>query len=230
MNIHPLQQRQVLAYTLLTSLVICGLASAIITGSKIVSFGVNFPFSNIVFSIFTYPIVDCICELWGKQVARQTLWIAIGSQVLIALLIQLSIVTPHSSIWSLQTEYATILSVSGSIIVASFIAFSLSQVLDIFIYQKIKTWSQGKWLWLRSNISTYIGQTVDSIIFVSIVFHASTHKLNIIAGSIVVKIILSLLMTPIVYLIVIGVNRYLDDQSYAFKSNENELQGSRVQA
>ena len=138
--------------------------------------------------------------------------------------------TPHSSIWSLQTEYATILSVSGSIIVASFIAFSLSQVLDIFIYQKIKTWSQGKWLWLRSNISTYIGQTVDSIIFVSIVFHASTHKLNIIAGSIVVKIILSLLMTPIVYLIVIGVNRYLDDQSYAFKSNENELQGSRVQA
>ncbi len=43
-----------------------------------------------------------------------------------------------------------------------------------------------------------------------IVFHASNQKINIFIGSITVKVILSFLMTPIVYLIVIAVNRYLE--------------------
>lgn len=61
------QSKEIRAYVILTTLVICGLAGSLITGSKIIHMGINFPFSNIVFSIFTYPIVDCICELWGKK-------------------------------------------------------------------------------------------------------------------------------------------------------------------
>jgi uncharacterized integral membrane protein (TIGR00697 family) len=218
-----LQQREVRAYAVLTSLVICGLGASIITGSKLVHVGITFPFSNIIFSIFTYPIVDCICELWGKQVARQTLWLALGSQFLIAMLIQLSIVTPAAPFWLLQHEYQTVLSVSGSIIMASILAFSVSQILDIVVYQKIKELSKGKWLWLRSNISTYLGQAIDSGIFVMIVFYSSQDKLRILAGSILVKIILSFLMTPVVYLIVIGVNRYLGSKTLAFKDERGGL-------
>jgi len=225
MKYNILQQKEMRAYTILTSLVICGLASSIITGSKIVHFGINFPFSNIVFSIFTYPIVDCICELWGKQVARQTLWLGLASQFLIAMLIQLSIITPASSFWHLQNEYQTILSISGNIIMASIIAFGISQILDIVIYQKIKELSNGKWLWLRSNISTYLGQIIDSSIFVTIVFHASNQKVNILMGSITVKIILSFLMTPVVYLIVIVINRYLESNTFAFKNEKINFAG-----
>lgn len=220
-----LQQKEVLAYTILTSLVICGLTSCIITGSKIVEIGVNFPFSNIIFSIFTYPIVDCICELWGKEVARRTLWIALASQLLFALLIQLSIATPPSPIWFNQNEYQHVLASSSYIIIASLLAFSMSQILDIFVYQKLKQITGGKWLWLRSNISTYLGQILDSALFIAIVFHASNQKLTILAGSVTVKIILSLLMTPVVYVIVMLVNRYLDDETFAFK---NEVSASVI--
>jgi len=224
MRHNTLHQKEVRTYTLLTSLVICGLGASIITGSKIVHIGINFPFSNIVFSIFTYPIVDCICELWGKQVARQTLWFALGSQFLIAMLIQLSIFVPEAPFWPLQHEYQTVLSVSGNIIIASILAFSVSQILDIAIYQKIKNLSKGKWLWLRSNLSTYLGQAVDSVIFVMIVFYSSHDKLHILTGSIIVKIILSFLMTPIVYFIVIATNRYLESNTLAFKTEGNTLQ------
>ncbi len=223
-----LQQKDIRAYTILTALVICGLASSTITGAKVVHFWIDFPFSNIIFSIFTYPIVDCICELWGKQVARQTLWLGLGSQFLIAILIQLSIATPPASFWHLQTDYQTILNVSGKIIIASIIAFFVSQLLDIVIYQKIKELSNGKWLWLRSNISTYIGQVIDSGIFVSIVFHGSNQKMVILTGSITVKIILSFLMTPVVYLIVMGVNRYLGYNTFAFKDDQKNLSGEQA--
>ena len=216
MSVEVLQHNQVRAYLLLTACVICGLTTSLVTATKVVHVGINFPFSNLVFSIFTYPIVDCICELWGKQAARQAVYIALGMQLLMALLIQVSIFFPHADFWSLQNEYHTILATSSKVIIASLLAFLVSQILDIFIFQRLKEWSRGKQLWLRSNISTYVGQAVDSLIFVLIVFSGSEHVLSILFGSIFVKIILSLLMTPLVYFIVFTVHHYLKTDTLAF--------------
>lgn len=218
MDTSALHKKELRAYIILTSLVICGLTSCIITAPKIVHFGINFPFSNIIFALLSYPIVDCICELWGKQIARQTLWLGLACQLLVALLIELSIAAPFPIYWQGQEAYQSVLAVSGKVIFASFIAFSISQLLDIFIFQRIKELSRGKWLWLRSNVSIYLGQVIDSCVFVMIVFYDSSHKLDILCGSIMVKIILSFLMTPVIYLIVIGVNRYLDSNTLAFKA------------
>jgi uncharacterized integral membrane protein (TIGR00697 family) len=215
-----LQQKEIKAYVILTSLVICGLAASAITAPKIVHFGMNFPCSNLIFSIFTYPIVDCICELWGKKVARQTLWIGLASQFFIILLIQLSILAPYAPFWQLQSAYEKVLSTGSLVILASLLAFSISQILDIFVYQKVKDLTKGKFLWLRSNISIYLGQMLDSLIFVMIVFHSSNQKLTILQGSITVKIILSFLMTPVVYGIVILTNKYLDSKTLAFKDEK----------
>ena len=222
MNTIPLYKKDVRVYILLTSLVICGLAGSLITAPKIVHFGLNFPFSNIVFSILTYPIVDCICELWGKQAARQAIWIGLSSQVLITLIIQCSIMAPYPSFWGSQSEYQLILSTGINVVIASFIAFATSQLLDIVVYQKLKEISKGKKLWIRSNLSTYLGQTLDSILFVNIVFFNSHQKINLLLGSILVKIILSFLMTPIVYLIIYVAHKYLDSNTLAFKT-ENTL-------
>lgn len=210
-------QKDVFLYMLLTSIVICGLASSVVTAQKVVYFGLNFPYSNLVFSIFTFPIIDCICELWGKAAARRTVFLALMSQVIIVFFVQLSIYMPHPDFWQLQPIYKQIVGSSLNVVGASVLAFGLSQLLDIFIYQKIKDWSSGKWLWLRSNISTYLGQALDSLILVSIVFYASDHKLTILGGSILVKIVITLLMTPIVYLIVISINRHLRGETLAFR-------------
>lgn len=148
------------------------------------------------------------------------MWLGLASQLLIAMLIQVSIITPAATFWSLQTEYQTVLSVSGRVIVASLVAFSISQVLDIVVYQKLKDWSQGRWLWLRSNSSTYLGQAIDSIVFVTIVFYGSDHNLSIIGGSVLVKVILSSMMTPVVYFIVLFTHWYLDFNTLAFKSEK----------
>ncbi len=217
------QDKNTRAYLLLTTLVICGLTSSLITAGKIVHIGINFPFSNIVFSIFTYPIVDCICELWGRRAAQQAIWLGLSSQFLLTIIIQISIASPYASFWQHQQAYQTILSTGLTIVIASMLAFSMSQILDILIYQRIKIWSKGKLLWLRSNISTYFGQIIDSSIFICIVFYNSNQKLTILFGSILVKIILSLCMTPIVYLIIITFNRYLEFNTLAFKDESVRL-------
>lgn len=212
-----LQSRETRAYLLLAALVICGLVASVITAPKVVDFGVHCPFSTIIFSICSYPIVDCICELWGKRVARQTLWLALFCQFLFTMLVQLSILAPAAQFWKLQAEYEAVLSVGGNVIIASLIAFTLSQILDIAVYQRIKELSHGKMLWLRSNISIYLGQALDSFIFILIVFHDSDRKFHLFFGAVLVKIVLALLMTPVIYLIVMAVNRYLGNNTLAFR-------------
>lgn len=205
------------AYLLLCALVICGTAGSLITAPKLVDFGVQFPFSNIVFAALTYPMVDCICELWGKQAARQAMWMGLASQLLICFIIQLSILAPHPSYWEHQYEYQTTLAMGMKIVLASFFAFAASQMLDIFVYQRIKEATGGKYLWLRSNVSTYLGQILDSLIFIGIMFFDSDQKWTILWGSISIKVFISFLMTPFIYLLIHSLNRYLNSQTLAFK-------------
>lgn len=139
MNLSTLENKTVSVYVLLTSLVICGLAASLITAPKVIHLGINFPFSNIVFSIFTYPIVDCICELWGKRIARRTILLGIGGQIFIAWVIQLSIIVPHASFWPLQAKYQKVLATGLLVIIANFLAFTFSQVCEVYILSANKT-------------------------------------------------------------------------------------------
>lgn len=213
-----LKTREVSAYLILSSIVICGLLASIVTAPKLMHVGFTFPFANIVFSIFSYPFVDCICELWGKSAARMTIWVGLAAQALFAGIIHLSILAPYASFWQLQSEYAAILASSGKVVLASLAAFSVSQILDVTIYQRLKQMTKGKSLWLRSNLSIYCGQAVDSLIFVSVVFGQSSQKYSILLGSITIKILVAFLMTPIMYAIVFSVNRYLDGKTLAFNA------------
>lgn len=188
---------------------VSGLTASNITAAKVVHIGVNFPFSNLIFSIFTFPVVDSICEVWGRRAAFQAVVFGLMSQVLFMLLIQVSILAPAASFWHSQDEYIHVLSVTGKVVIASGIAFSISQVMDVLIYQRIKDWSQGKWMWLRGNISTVMGQAVDSAIFIAIIFATSAHKLEIFMGSMTIKVVIAMLMTPFMYALVYGLRWYL---------------------
>ncbi|MDF1654290.1 MAG: queuosine precursor transporter [Coxiellaceae bacterium] len=211
--------RQLLSYIILLSLVITGLATSTVVASKVLHIGINFPAANLTFSILSYPMINCICELWGKKLAKQSLVIAVGCQALLALLIRLVIALPSAPYWSLSNEFYDVLASSSSVLLASLLAFGISQLLDIIIYQGIKKMNRGRWLWLRANASTICGQIIDASIFVAIVFHASTHKWNIFLGALTVKIVLSIAMTPIIYLVVISLNRWLDGKTMAFQAN-----------
>jgi len=219
MDTKLIENKATKAYSILIAFIICGFAVSTVTASKVVHIGINFPFSNIIFSVFSYPLIDCVCELWGKKIALQTIWLALCSQLLVVLLLQLSIIAPAAPFWHEQNAYMQILSSGLRVLLASVSAFFFSQMLDVFIYQKIKRLFRGKLLWLRSNVSTIIGQAIDSSIFITVVFYASTNKWDIFIGSIMVKFIISILMTPVVYLIVIGIDNYLESHTKAFAAD-----------
>ena len=90
-------------------------------------------------------------------------------------------------------------------ILASLVAFILSQTHDIWAFEFWRKKTNGRLLWLRNNLSTIISQGMDTFIFMFLAFYHLTDRFT--AGYVaqlaltywIIKIIFAALDTPVVY-------------------------------
>ena len=195
----------------LSMLIVCGMTASAIVASKLIDFfGLIFPFSNITFTLFTFPIIDAICELYGKKKAYLVSVLGVIAQILFVLVINVSVIFPHASIWHHEEVYELILLKSKFVVLATIIGFGIAQFIDVYIFQYIKNLCHGRWLWLRCLFSSTLGQLVDSIIFTFIVFWSFKGKYVLIKGAFITKTILCFFGVFVTYLIVIIVKNYIN--------------------
>ena len=72
-----------------------------------------------------------------------------------------------------DAAFSGIFGQSQAIIVASLTAFLLAQLLDVFIFHKIKKATGEKKIWLRATGSTLISQFIDSFVVLFIAFYVA---------------------------------------------------------
>lgn len=162
------------------------------------------PVAAIVY-VLTYPLTDVIGEVYGKDTARKTVNAGFITLLFVSVFIYIAIKLPPAAYFSYQSEFETILGGSFRIIIASLVAYVISQNLDVNIFHKLKEKHGSKKLWIRNNSSTMISQLVDTTIFITIAFYG-VMPLNVLLGLIVTqylfKLVVSILDTPLVYLLV----------------------------
>ena len=129
----------------------------------------------------------------------------------------------------MSKAYNSVLGQGGFIIIGSLTAFILSQLIDVFVFHKIKKITGEKKIWLRATGSTLISQFIDSFVVLFIAFYIGTRvnasgndfvwpfKLFIAVGIVnyVYKFIVAILMTPVIYLIHGMIEKYLGHEQAA---------------
>ena len=101
-------------------------------------------------------------------------------------------------------QFDQVLGMTPRIILASFIAFIVSQHVDIYLFHYFKHKTNNKALWLRNNFSTIPAQTIDTLLFVLIAFAGkfSFQDLSkMILGFISIKFAIAIIDTPFIYLV-----------------------------
>ena len=194
--------------SILTGIFVAGLLAANLLGSKItILFGIS-----VSVGIFAYPltflITDAIGEVYGKQKAKQVVWSALIAQILVLILTYISVKMPAAGRYAFNEEYVTVFNGSIRMIIASLIAFTVSQTYDIWAFDWWKKKTQGKYLWLRNNASTMISQIIDTLLFMFIAFYGISDKFTV--GFILelslsfwlFKIAFAIIDTPFAYLLV----------------------------
>jgi len=190
----------------LLGLFVVSLTLANLLGSKITTiFGIRASVGIFVFPVL-FLITDIIEEVHGKQKAKLFVYVAVLAQIFTLGVLFLSIMAPPNEAWDNQEAYENVFSTSVRIIIASFVAFFISQMHDVWAFSFWKKKTRGKYLWLRNNLSTMASQFIDTTIFMFIAFYNITPKFNImfiislIIPYWILKIVFAAADTPFVYL------------------------------
>jgi len=190
----------------LLGIFVTSLILANILGTKITTlFGIRASFGIFVFPIL-FLVTDIVAEVHGKIVARNFVYVAIAMLLFTIIMTVLAIALPVNDAWDNQVAFASIFGASLRIMIASVIAFAISQLHDVWSFEIIKKKTKGKHLWFRNNLSTFISQFIDTTLFMFIAFYQVAPKFT--AGFVwsliipywLLKVGFAAIDTPFVYL------------------------------
>lgn len=117
-----------------------------------------------------------------------------------------------------QKAYAQIFGQGMWIIVGSVTAFLVGQILDVFIFHKIKqVTGEGK-IWLRATGSTIVSQLIDSFVVIFIAFKLGQgwsfpKVMAIVLVGYSYKLLVAIAITPVIYLVHELIERYLGHET-----------------
>jgi len=115
-----------------------------------------------------FLITDLLTEHYGEKEAFKSVWVGFSSMLFFVVITQFIIAFTPNEFDFANEALITLFSVIPRILLGSFMAYLIAQNLDIYLFNKIKILTKGKFLFLRNNGSTMISQFVDSVIFTSI--------------------------------------------------------------
>jgi uncharacterized integral membrane protein (TIGR00697 family) len=186
-------------------------------------FGKQFgPFITII-GILPWPVVfiltDLMNEFYGQKAVRRLSWITATLIAYCFIIVGVSMSIPAYEIkgskLATNEAYNLVFGQAQAVIVGSIAAFLVSQLLDAFLFEKIKQRTGNRFIWLRSTGSTMISQLIDSYIVLYIGFvlpgamSLSTY-LEVAPTNYLLKMLIAVLLTPFIYLGHYLVRRYLN--------------------
>jgi len=193
---------------------------------------------NLTAGALIWPVVfittDLINEYFGKpgvkRISYLTALLILYAFVVIFMAIGLppagwwaQLSDDQGNVYNMDLAFNRILGQGLRIIAGSLLAFLLGQLVDVFIFQKLRQATGNRWLWLRATGSTLVSQLVDSFVVLFIAFYGVFTNDHIIAIGItnyIYKFSVAILLTPVIYLGHFLIDDYLGKENAARLSEQ----------
>lgn len=195
-------------------------------------FGGKFSF-HLTAGVLLWPVVfvmtDIINEYYGPRGVRFLSFLTIGLIAFSFIIYNAAIALSPSEYFSIgngiaqaDSAFRGIFGQGLWIIIGSIVAFMVGQVLDVFVFHRIKKATGEKSIWLRATGSTLVSQLVDSFVVLFIAFYLGKRvqegqgdawSLAQVAttgtGNYIYKFVVAVCMTPVIYLVHHLIEKYL---------------------
>ncbi len=194
-------------------------------------FGKEAPF---MFSAGTllWPIVfimtDLINEYYGMRGVKLLSYLAAGLISYAFIMVYLAIRMAPADFWisqnqgtgveDMQVAFTNVFGQSNWIIVGSLVAFLIGQVIDAYVFYRIRKWLGEQKIWLRATLSTLVSQLFDSFIVLYIAFVIGPPKWDLSlffevgSNNYVYKLLMAILLIPLLYAVRYFIDKYLGEK------------------
>ena len=175
---------------------------------------------NLTAGAVIWPVVfitsDLINEYFGKPGVKHISYITAALIAYAFIVVFFAMKLPPADFWmttnntdtegnyfNMNFAFNKIFGQGNRIILGSLSAFLLGQLVDVFVFQKLRSITGNKMLWLRATGSTLVSQLIDSFVVLFIAFYGIFDNSQIVAIGItnyIYKFVVAILLTPLIYL------------------------------
>jgi uncharacterized integral membrane protein (TIGR00697 family) len=209
----------------LVALFATALVTAQLTATKVLAFAIPLslpvvgselilPGASLAYAL-TFLASDCYAELYGRRAAHVLVTIGFAMNLVLLGLVWATIAAPAAASSAVDPgAFAAVLGASTNVVLGSLLAYLVSQNWDVFVFHRLKEHTDGRALWLRNIGSTATSQAIDTVIFVGVAFSLAPTLLGLgsalppavllglAVGQYLLKLLIALFDTPVVYAIV----------------------------
>ena len=156
---------------------------------------------NILFAS-SFLATDIMSEKYGAKESRKAIILGVVSQVIFVIMTQIGLLYTPAPEDLAQESMKGLFSINLRVSIASIVMYFVSNMADIYIFEKIKEKVPGK-LWLRNNVSTMICNSIENYLFSFLAFAGLmdiTTILSIATLASVLEIVIAACDTPFLYL------------------------------
>ncbi len=195
-------------------------------------FGVEGLGFNLTAGVVLWPVVfvmtDIINEYYGPRLVRFISYLTVFVISVAFVFVWLAILLPPNDWWQFESgmlgqgegikdmnlAFRNVMGAGLWIIIGSLVAFLIGQIVDVMTFHKIKSVTGENKLWLRATGSTLVSQLIDSFVVLFIAFYIGAdwefaRVLAIGTVNYVYKFVVALALTPLLYLVHFGIEKYL---------------------
>lgn len=163
--------------------------------------------AGVLFFPISYIIGDILTEVYGYANARRVIWTGFAALLFMAFMAWVVVSLPPAEGWPHQAAYEAVFGNSWRIVAASMIAFWAGEFANSLVLAKMKVWTQGRFLWMRTIGSTFVGQGLDSLIFYPLAFYGLAGwppetLMQVVLSQWAIKTAWEALLTPVTYVVV----------------------------
>jgi uncharacterized integral membrane protein (TIGR00697 family) len=181
------------------------LCSNIIGAEKVVTVaGLSFG-AGILFFPISYFFNDILTEVYGYARSRKVVWAGFAAMGFASFMSWVVVSLPPAQGWIHQGAYEIVFGQTPRIVAASLLAFFSGEFVNSYTLAKMKVFTTGKFLWMRTIGSTIAGEAADSLIFYPVAFYGfwpNDLLITVMITNYIIKVSWEVIATPITYKVI----------------------------
>lgn len=207
----PVIPRALFVFSVLYGGMVC---IAGVLGVKQVALGPLAVEAGIFAFLILVALSSAVAELFGQRTATSLVRLGFVPLLVSAALIQIVVALPHDpGMYPPAIDaFPVVVGQGARMMIAGLISYGISQSLNVLIFSKLSR-GEGRGVWLRGIIASVISQIIDTLLFISISFFGERPILGLMAGQMLTKVILSVVLMPFLITALVALGRRLDRAS-----------------
>lgn len=132
-------------------------------------FGLSATLGNVMFAS-SFLATDILSECYGKKTARNAVIAGVMFMLIFIFVSQISLAFVPSGVDLVHGAMEQLFTMSFRTTSASVFMYAVANLADVYLFDKLKSLTKGKYLWFRNNVATIITNCLENFGFVFLAF------------------------------------------------------------